>query len=212
MKKDNLNPAMTVPKEELLFYIQAASELGIRVTVAPNGQPYSVSEDGTALIAPEGQVGINYCAKQPTNQDGSRFDYTRFSVRTKQLIAQAQRSIILPLNNPNRLRDNFCGRSEIRGLPLHQDIDEDNCRNNRSSSYFAQMDKELLPIYQQAADLQGVNLAVIAQEGQIFDQTIKVSKDCVAVSLTREKTEGGLHDFWETIKLIEAELPNVRIG
>lgn len=83
-----------------------------------------------------------------------------------------------------------------------------------------QIEKKLLPIYQQAAELEDVNLVVIANEGKTFDienyydsrKNIIVSRNNVAIRLNREPRSLGMQDFWEAVKLIEAELPNTRIG
>ena len=83
------------------------------------------------------------------------------------------------------------------------------------NSWTSQINKELLPIYQQSADLQDVKLTVIAEEGKYFPyfkRDTKVLKSCVAIKLERQGIEDGLGDFYGAIEMIKAELPNVRIG
>jgi hypothetical protein len=86
-----------------------------------------------------------------------------------------------------------------------------------SSPCTKQINRELLTVYRQAADLTNVNLTVIARENEDYrtepqNNIVRVSKDHVAILLTRGETGDELTDLWDTVKLMEAELPNVRIG
>lgn len=79
-----------IPETSLFAYEQAANEFDISLRIAEKGEPFGISDSGTALIAKEGNVGINYMTKKPINSDGSKYDYSSFGARVKELIAQAQ--------------------------------------------------------------------------------------------------------------------------
>lgn len=89
-----------------------------------------------------------------------------------------------------------------------------NSENNKLFT-IKQIRKKLLPIYEQAAELQGVDLKIIAIEGENYQKNSMVHlvhKNRVAISLSRAETEGEIKDFFETVRIIKAELPNTRIG
>lgn len=89
-----------------------------------------------------------------------------------------------------------------------------NIENNQLST-FRQINKKLLPIYKQAAELQGVNLKIVANQGESYQSNSmirSVYKNNVAISLSRTKTDGEIDDFFETVRMIQADLPKTRIG
>jgi hypothetical protein len=89
--RPNLNPATTISEADLPAYRQAATELGIELFEAPQGEPYSVSPAGKPLIAEKGFIGINIHAKyENLPADGTRYDYTKFSRRVGEIISKQQ--------------------------------------------------------------------------------------------------------------------------
>lgn len=80
----------SIPETHLFAYRQAANELGMVLRVVGKGKPFDISEAGTAIVAKPGNVGINYFPKKLFNDDGTRYDFSGFSIRVKELIKEAQ--------------------------------------------------------------------------------------------------------------------------
>jgi len=82
-----------------------------------------------------------------------------------------------------------------------------------SLNTFTQIRKKLLPVYEQAAELQGVNLKIVATEGESYQSNSmirKVMNDSVAISLCRDETDGEIEDFFDTVLMIRRDLPEMR--
>jgi len=81
---------VSIPKDMLFAYQQAAQEFDFILNVAKKGEVFGTSDTGTGLVSKEGNIGINYMAKKLTNSDGSVYDYSSFGNRVEELFAQSQ--------------------------------------------------------------------------------------------------------------------------
>lgn len=77
--------------------------------------------------------------------------------------------------------------------------------------------KSIFSVCIQAAQLTGVSLRKIANENETYFNTNTqkmeiIPSECVAISLKRNKEVGDLSNFWKTVKMIDAELPNTRFA
>ncbi|MDD3998705.1 MAG: hypothetical protein PHR98_01205 [Candidatus Shapirobacteria bacterium] len=91
---------------------------------------------------------------------------------------------------------------------------------NKSITKDAIVNERDYPLYDQAAQLQGVHIYIKASSGKFFYLTetglfTKLSSSKIAISLRRDYTQDdkdGFQDFFKTVEIIKAELPNTRLG